>query len=573
MAKRIIKCQINDEYVIGSGVPIGAAGSHDDVILRLEFNTTWAGLYIYATFRDALGGHPTVVLVLPPMLVAGEYMTYDIPVPAAAKLYAGKAMLTLTGYTTKQETEDGELKTIEDSATNTATAYFTVLPSDYAFAEDGSIDATLAQQMQEAMVKHDASVSEHLSAIQATLDADLEDHKTKVRDEMTEQDVKIDAANERAAEAVRTANEVVSRANAGDFNGRTGDKGDKGDPGSIKFIIVTELPEEDIDESAIYLVPAESPTEENHFIEYFYANGKWETILGAGINIDLDDYVKKTDYATANEPGVVKVQDTTQGLQLWNGNLIIKRASERDIDGKQDAYRPIVPVVLDRAIKVGVTTNTIELTDEEKAAALGWLGALAIPKTKATRVSVVTRNANGDTNNTQLVHENATPWSAVLRDDYGCVKVAAPKADLDAATKKYVDDLFKLSRGIRGADEVFENKCASNSATVGMALNDWLYDYGSSVGQGFYSVYKYNVQGLSRVTFLGRLGGTLDMGESKRNIFMAYYDNGSCVKATDSISVTPAQSGDGPFTVDIPQGVNYIYFSTKYGTDPVIWGS
>ena len=68
MAKRIIECQVNDEYVVGAGVPIGASGSHDDVILRLKFNDTWAGLYIYATFRDALGGHPTVVLLLPTML-------------------------------------------------------------------------------------------------------------------------------------------------------------------------------------------------------------------------------------------------------------------------------------------------------------------------------------------------------------------------------------------------------------------------------------------------------------------------------------------------------------------------
>lgn len=561
MAKRImriIKCQVNDEYVIGSGVPIGAAGSHDDVILRLEFNTMWAGLYIYATFRDALGGHPTVVLLLSPtMLVAGEDMTYDIPVPAAAKLYAGKAMLTLTGYTTEQETEDGEIRTVEDSATNTATAYFTVLPSDYAFAEDGSIDANLAQQMQAAMAEHGELVSKQLSAIQATLDADLEDHKTEVRDEMTEQDVKIDAANEQAAEAVRTANEVVARANAGEFNGRVGDKGEKGDPGSIKFLIVTELPEEDIDESAIYLVPAESPTEENHFIEYFYANGKWETILGAGINIDLDDYVKKTDAANTS---------------------IINEKTRSD--------RFLSPYYIDLIVKVGITTNTKTLTDEEKAAALGWLGAVkklepntnnfqgagAMPGSSVVYNGILYGVRYDGEQGSVPVGVQANPYSVPYRDSAGNFYVSEPTLAYHAANKKYVDNLFKLSRGIRGSDEVFENKCASYSATVGTALTDWLYDYGS-IAQGIYSVYKYNVQGLSRVTFLGYLGGTLDMQESKRDIFMAYKDNGSCVKATNSISVTPATSGDGPFTVDIPQGVNYIYFSTKYGTDPVIWGS
>ena len=504
-------------------------------------------------------------------------MTYDIPVPAAAKLYAGKAMLTLTGYTTEQETEDGEIRTVEDSATNTATAYFTVLPSDYAFAEDGSIDANLAQQMQAAMAEHGELVSKQLSAIQATLDADLEDHKTEVRDEMTEQDVKIDAANEQAAEAVRTANEVVARANAGEFNGRVGDKGEKGDPGSIKFIIVTELPTEDIDESAIYLVPAENPSEDNKFIEYFYANGGWEILPGGGINVNLDDYVKRTDYAGSDNGGVVKV-NAQNGMSVdGKVNLFINPANNSMIAQKTADRRAITPAYLDYAVKIGITTNTEALTDEEKAAALGWLGAL--PKKQdfdfsdgAIRGYVYAI----DPNNNQVVKPlciQAVADTIALRNPRGNFYVYDPTLDYECTNKRYVDNLFKLSRGIRGAEEVFENKCASHSATVGMALNDWLYDYGSFVGQGFYSVYKYNVQGLSRVTFLGRLDGTFANNESKRTIFMAYHDNGTCVQATDTIAVTPATSGDGPFTVDIPQGVNYIYFSTKYGTDPVIWGS
>ena len=55
MGKRIIECSVSDEYLLGGGVPIGAAGSHDDVVLRLGFGDAWAGLNIYATFTDALG--------------------------------------------------------------------------------------------------------------------------------------------------------------------------------------------------------------------------------------------------------------------------------------------------------------------------------------------------------------------------------------------------------------------------------------------------------------------------------------------------------------------------------------
>lgn len=140
MAKRIIECQVNDEYVLGSGVVVGAAGSHDDVVLRLEFGTMWAVLNKYATFRDSKGENPTTVAIMPSMLVDGKAMTYDVSVPASAKKYEGKMMLTLSGYSLVNGVE-------EDRATNTTTAYFRVLQSDFALLDDDTVDATLAQQV------------------------------------------------------------------------------------------------------------------------------------------------------------------------------------------------------------------------------------------------------------------------------------------------------------------------------------------------------------------------------------------------------------------------------------------
>ena len=341
MAKRIVKCQINDEYVIGSGVPIGAAGSHDDVVLKLDFNDSWIGLNIYATFRDALGGHPTVVLLLPSMLADQESMIYEVTVPAAAKLYAGKAMLTLTGYTVS---DDGA---VEESATNTATAYFPVLPSDYAFAEDGSITPTIAQQLQDEMRIREGDISDELEAMQKALDA-LE---TKCVDDFPKLDSRVAAAEGNAQSAKEIAELIKAQAEAGAFNGA---QGEKGDTGAVKIIPVTALPTESAEENAIYLVPSESSDEENVYDEYVYVDGAWEKLSGAGVAVNLEEYLKK----------------------------------------------PANPV----------------------------------------RASVVTMQAVGTVGTSQLVHEGATPWSVPCRDDDGCVKVAAPKADLDAATKKYVDD-------------------------------------------------------------------------------------------------------------------------------------
>ena len=53
--RRIIPIEINNEYVIGGGVVVGAAGSHDDVVLQITFSPMWAGLAKSIVWLDADG--------------------------------------------------------------------------------------------------------------------------------------------------------------------------------------------------------------------------------------------------------------------------------------------------------------------------------------------------------------------------------------------------------------------------------------------------------------------------------------------------------------------------------------
>ena len=76
--------------------------------------------------------------------------------------------------------------------------------------------------------------------------------------------------------------------------GEQGEKGEKGDAGAIKFITVVSLPAENIDNTAIYLVPIADSTEENRFTEYAYIDGKWETLGAISIQVDHSEYVKFT---------------------------------------------------------------------------------------------------------------------------------------------------------------------------------------------------------------------------------------------------------------------------------------
>jgi hypothetical protein len=119
-------------------------------------------------------------------------------------------------------------------------------------------------------------------------------------------------------------------------------------------------------------------TEVKNYEEYIAKvaelEGRVEALEGAEVEVDLTDYVKNTDYATASKAGVVKV-NASQGIAIdTNGTIMVDRANTGEIAAKTSATKPITPYYLNYAAKVGVTTNTIELTEKEKAAANNWLG-------------------------------------------------------------------------------------------------------------------------------------------------------------------------------------------------------
>ena len=97
-------------------------------------------------------------------------------------------------------------------------------------------------------------------------------------------------------------------------------KGDKGDAGAIKMQIVAELPETGQDDT-IYLVPLEHPDiQGNNYAEYVWVNNQWELLGKVGVQVDLTDYVKFTDYATGSTGGVIKT-NSQYGTGMDSGYL------------------------------------------------------------------------------------------------------------------------------------------------------------------------------------------------------------------------------------------------------------
>lgn len=136
--------------------------------------------------------------------------------------------------------------------------------------------------------------------------------------------------------------------------------------------VVDQLPATG-EKGIIYLVPKDGEAPDVHD-EYIWIDSEQKFEFIGSTAVDLTDYVKNTDYATGSKAGVIKSNVNLGTNVLANGTIYCVQATQDDISAKENKYKPIVSSNLDLAVKTGVTTNTITLTDEEKAAAQAWLG-------------------------------------------------------------------------------------------------------------------------------------------------------------------------------------------------------
>lgn len=142
MEQRIIRLGVRGDYVLGAGVEIGAVGSHDEVLLELDFRDSpvWHGLTKKAIFYDAVGQNPTTILLTTNLLAEGQTEVYCIPVPYAAKTVAGDCTLTIEGALIEGKAEKIRIVTGE--------APFQVLPSRRYLTDPAPVTPTQAEQLQ-----------------------------------------------------------------------------------------------------------------------------------------------------------------------------------------------------------------------------------------------------------------------------------------------------------------------------------------------------------------------------------------------------------------------------------------
>ena len=214
--KKIIPLEVRDEYILGSGVSIGAAGSFDSAILRIKFDESWLGLNIYATWMDALGnaGDQTVITVLD--LVDGEPNTYDIPVPQFATNYAGTVKLALSGYVI-----GGEAGKEVESLLNTVSGAFRVLESNAVPLDGGNTAASVAEQLLDSLNRHEVEIENRVTVFEGSVNSSITGFDKRIEaaeqtvGEVEERMTVVEAAEKsRAAAEIKRANAETTREGA-----------------------------------------------------------------------------------------------------------------------------------------------------------------------------------------------------------------------------------------------------------------------------------------------------------------------------------------------------------------------
>ena len=120
------------------------------------------------------------------------------------------------------------------------------------------------------------------------------------------------------------------------LDGEKGEQGEPGVPGAVKFLIVAELPTENIQTDAIYLVPRQDPSQTDMYDEYMYVNNNWELLGEKQIAVDLTDYVQFTDYATSSKGGVIKTG--TYGTLMLSNKLACSNDTYDDYGFENDNF-------------------------------------------------------------------------------------------------------------------------------------------------------------------------------------------------------------------------------------------
>lgn len=260
-------------------------------------------------------------------------------------------------------------------------------------------------------------------------------------------------------------------------------RGPKGDTGSIKFIVVTELPTENIDETAIYMKPAKNSTGENNFEELIYVNGKWEDLGTPSVGVDLSNYYTKDE----SDKKLNEKQNTlTPGDNITIENNVISASGG-------------LPELLNQEIDLtSIETGAYIISGTNTVIKTGGFVHRGIFANNQSRAILITCKVNNSGFGTGILIEGdfksgvyGAKRSRIILYNYDGYDVLdatnilfknntityTPTADYHPATKKYVDDNVKTYTAgdniTISEDNVISATISSGNYTIFENYNEW----------------------------------------------------------------------------------------------------
>lgn len=143
MARRTICIGVRDYVMDRTAESAGASGSDRAAALRLSFDESWAGTTKTVYFTDARGETSSGRTLGLLDLAGGLEDTYDVPIPASAMKWPGRATMTVRGVVLD---EDGETETVLTTAAIDLKISDSRVPETV--GEMGTVDPTAVEQLQ-----------------------------------------------------------------------------------------------------------------------------------------------------------------------------------------------------------------------------------------------------------------------------------------------------------------------------------------------------------------------------------------------------------------------------------------
>ena len=330
---------------------------------------------------------------------------------------------------------------------------------------------------------------------------------------------------------------------------------------SFDMAVVQALPTQDISTHTIYLVPKTGETNDV-YDEYVYINDAWEMV--GNTQIDLSNYVQKTDYATNSNAGIIKIP-ADAGLTMLAGQyLMIAPASLEKIKTSTNGASPITTGVQHASTFYGLAKAAGDTTQSQSDNSVGQYTNEA--KTAIQTMLDVPSNADIPTQVSQLTND-----AGYLTDDTDKADVIVNTASglvasfTDGADDLPVQDLVvqiepvQAGSGDPSPDNVRAITGWTGAKVVRCGSNLWKFD--SSFAPTGYKVL------LNRVSFDLKAGtytfSAIPDIESDSIVLFGYHADGTRTEIARLLSSTIRKSATTIISKDV---VSLYFVSNAAGT-------